>query len=355
MPKKAPIPNCSDDVRQKLSELSSSRISEARLVERAKMVICLLEGKSITATAEKFDVRPNTVIDLRRRFENNGIDGLFDRPRSGKPPEYPKEFRDSVLKLLEEDPPDGLATWDGPAVAKRLNSSPDAVWRVLRKEGICLQRQRSWCVSTDPEFAVKAADVIGLYLNPPQNALVLSLDEKPSMQAIERKTGYVRTDNGKIVRGLKSTYKRHGTLNLFAALEVATGAIHTKTTQYKKRVDFLEFMDDLVSEITPEKEIHVIMDNYCIHKKNDAWLMAHPNVHFHYTPTSASWLNQVEIWFGIMSRKVLRGGSFKSQDALRVAIEAFVKAYGPTAKPFEWRKREVKGSQLRNTIVNLCN
>jgi transposase len=355
MPKKAPIPNCTDDVKQKLYELSSSRISEARLVERAKIIVSLLEGKSVTKTAVKFDVRPNTVIDIRRRFEGNGIKGLFDRPRSGKPPEYGKDFRDSVLKILEETPPDGLSTWDGPSVAKRLNSSADAVWRVLRKEGICLQRQRSWCVSTDPEFAVKAADVVGLYLNPPENALVLSIDEKPSMQAIERKTGYVMTDNGKIVRGMKSTYKRHGTLNLFAALEVATGAIHTKTTQYKKRVDFIEFMDDLLSEVPPDKEFHVIMDNYCIHKKNDAWLLAHPNVNFHFTPTSASWLNQVEIWFGIMSRKVLRGGSFKSKEELKSAIEAFVKAYGPSAKPFVWRKREVKGSQLRNTIVNLCN
>jgi len=355
MSKKAPIPNCTDDIKKKLYDLSGSRTSEDRLVERAKMLVCLLEGMSVLATAEKFDVRSNTVIDLRKRFEQHGIAGLFDRPRSGKPRVYPQNFGDSVLKLLEEDPPDGLSSWNGPAIAHRLNSSPDAVWRVLRKEGICLQRQRSWCVSTDPEFAVKAADVIGLYLNPPENALVLSLDEKPSMQAIERKTGYVVTDNGKIVRGLKSTYKRHGTLNLFAALEVATGAIHTKTTQYKKRVDFLRFMDDIISETSPEKEIHVILDNYCIHKKNDAWLMEHPNVHFHFTPTSASWLNQVEIWFGIMSRKVLRGGSFKSQDDLRIAIEAFVKAYGPTAKPFRWRKREVKGSQLRNTIVNLCN
>jgi len=355
MPKRAPVPTCTADVKQKLYEYSSSRTSEARLVERAKIIISLMDGNSIVATANKFDIRPNTVIDLRRRFEQNGIDGLFDRPRSGKPPEYGKDFRDSVLKLLESDPPDGLATWDGPTVAKRLNSSADAVWRVLRKEGICLQRQRSWCVSTDPEFAVKAADVVGLYLNPPENALVLSIDEKPSMQAIERKTGYVMTDSGKIVRGLKSTYKRHGTLNLFAALEVATGAIHTKTTEYKKRVDFLEFMDDLVFDVAPEKTIHVIMDNYCIHKKNDAWLATHPNVHFHFTPTSASWLNQVEIWFGIMSRKVLRGGDFKSKDELKSAIEAFVKTYGPNAKPFVWRKREVKGSQLRNTIVNLCN
>jgi transposase len=236
-----------------------------------------------------------------------------------------------------------------------MNTSVHAVWRLLRKEGICLSRQRSWCVSTDPEFSAKAADIIGLYLNPPEKALVLSVDEKPSIQALERATGYVQTDDGKIVRGFRNTYKRHGTLNLFAALRVATGAICTKTTARKRRVEFLEFMDEVMANVPQDREIHVILDNYCIHKKNDAWLAAHPNVRFHFTPTSASWLNQIEIWFGILTRKALRGGSFDSTTALREAIEAFIAAYGPTAKPFIWRKREVKGSQLRNTIANLCN
>lgn len=193
----------------------------------------------------------------------------------------------------------------------------------------------------------------GLYLNPPQNALVLSVDEKPSIQALERATGYVQTDNGKIVRAFRSTYKRHGTLNLFAALEVATGAVRTRITHKKRRIEFLEFMDQVLSDLPAAKEIHVILDNYCIHKRNEAWLTAHPNVSFHFTPTSASWLNQVEIWFGILSRKALRGASFRNQDQLRQAIEEFVETYGPTAQPFLWRKREVKGSQLRNTIVNL--
>lgn len=328
---------------------------ETRLVERAQMILMCLQGESVSAIAENLDVRPNTVIDWRRRFEQEGLAGLQDRPRSGKPAVYTEEFRNKVLATLELPPPSGQAQWDGPAVAKHLKSSVHAVWRVLRKEGICLSRQRSWCVSTDPEFSAKAADVVGLYLNPPENALVLSVDEKPSIQALERATGYVETDNGKIVRGFKSTYKRHGTLNLFAALEVATGAIHTQTTQHKRRVEFLEFMDHVLSELPAGKEIHVIMDNYCIHKRNDDWLAAHPNVFFHFTPTSASWLNQVEIWFGIFSRKALRGASFRTQEQLRQAIEAFVAAYGPTAKPFVWRKREVKGSQLKNTIVNLRN
>jgi transposase len=328
---------------------------EARLVERARIVLGCLEGKPVSAIAESLQVRPNTVIDWRRRFKAEGIAGLQDRPRPGKPPRYTGEFRKQVLSALEQPPPQGQAVWDGPALAKHLKTSVHAVWRVLRKEGICLARQRSWCVSTDPEFTAKAADMVGLYWNPPENAWVLSVDEKPSLQALERKTGYVETDNGKIVRGFQSTYQRHGTLNLLAALEVATGAIHTQTTAKKRRVEFLEFMDRLLADLPSGKEIHLLLDHYCIHKKKDAWLAAHPDVFFHFTPTSASWLNQVEVWFGILRRKALRGASFQNVEPLRKAIGEFIAAYGPEAKPFVWRKREVKGSQLRNTIVNLRN
>ena len=151
-------------------------------------------------------------------------------------------------------------------MAAKLNGSVHAVWRVLRKEGICLQRQRSWCVSTDKEFAAKAANIVGLYLNPPENALVISVDEKPSIQALERATGYVETDNSKIVRGCKSTYKRHGTLNLFAALQVATGLIQTSTTTLKRREEFLQFMDQIVADTPVDRHLHVVLDNYCTHK-----------------------------------------------------------------------------------------
>ncbi len=355
MPRRAKTITCSPKEREAVERLAVSRTDEACIVERAKMIVGCLNGELVKDIAKRLNVRPNTVINWRQRFECKGIDGLRDRPRSGKPVTYGADFRKKVLDLLESPPPPGQACWDGPAVAKQLNTSVHAVWRLLRKEGICLSRQRSWCVSTDPQFAAKAADIIGLYLNPPENALVVSVDEKPSIQALERRTGYVQTSNGKIVRGYKSTYKRHGTLNLFAALEVATGAIHGKMTERKRRVEFLEFMDKLVAQWPTDKEIHVILDNYCIHKKCDAWLEAHPNVFFHFTPTSASWLNQVEIWFGIFSRKALRGASFKNITELREAIEAYIAAYGPNAKPFVWRKREVKGSQLRNTITNLRN
>ena len=220
----------------------------------------------------------------------------------------------------------GMSHWDGPAVAERLNASVHAVWRVLRREGIYLQRRRSWCVSTDKEFAPKAAEVVGLYLNPPLNAVVLSVDEKPTIQAIERASGYVETDSGKVVRALKSTYKRHGTLNLFAALEVGTGQVHTKFTEYKKREDFRSFLDGVLADQPQDKEIHVILDNYSTHKRNDDWLAKFEGrVQFHFTPTSASWLNQIEIVFSLLQRKTLNGGSFKTKDQLREAIEAFLR------------------------------
>ena len=347
--------SCSAEQRTELINLARSRSAEARLVERARMVLACLDGKRNTDVAHALGVRPNTVGLWRTRFAAQGMAGLRDQPRPGKKPKYGVELRLRLLRQLEVPPPPGLAGWDGGTLAAALGVSKAAVWRALRKDGIQLRRHRSWCVSTDPQFAAKAADIIGLYLNPPEKALVLSVDEKPSIQALERATGYVQTSSGKIVQGLKSTDKRHGTVNLFAALEVATGVIRGKTTPTKKRVDFQAFLSEIIADQPPDRQIHVILDNYCTHKKNETWLAAHPNVMFHFTPTSASWLNQVEIWFGIFTRKALCGASFHSAEQLTQAIRDFTAAYNERAAPFVWRKREVKGSQLRHTIVNLCN
>lgn len=346
---------CDEQELKLLKALSDGRKVEKRLSERAKIILLANQKKLNEQIAEELETTEVTVSKWRRRFSQKRIDGLYDAARSGKPKKYDEKIRDEVLSLLEQPPPKGQANWDGGAIAKRLLISDDAAWRILRKEGIQLQRMRSWCVSTDKEFASKSADVIGLYLNPPEKALVLSVDEKPSIQALERRTGYVETSSGKLVKGLQSTYKRNGTLNLFAALNIATGYVKTKTTETKKRQDFQTFLENVLHDVSGEQEVHIILDNYCTHKKNDAWLKEHPNVCFHYTPTSASWLNQVEIWFGILTRKALRGASFSSAQQLKLAIEEFVEAYHKNAKPFVWRKREVKGSQLRNTIKNLCN
>lgn len=347
--------SCTAEVMSELERLSRSRSGQVRMAARARIVLACLSGKRNDEVAAQMGLRPNTVGQWRRRFAERGLAGLRDAPRPGKPAKYGAQLRDRLLAQLELPPPEGMASWDGRSLAKALSVSDDAVWRVLRKEGIQLRRRRSWCVSTDPEFAAKAADVMGLYLNPPHNALVLSVDEKPSIQALERARGYVHTSSGKIVQGMNSTYKRDGTVNLFAALEVATGVIRGKTTQTKKRADFQAFMDDIVAEQPADRQIHVILDNLNTHKNNDDWRAAHPNVTFHFTPTSASWLNQVEIWFGIFQRKTLNNASFKSIEQLSQAIHAFTTAYNENAAPFVWRKREVRGAQLRNTIVKLRN
>ena len=356
MPRHAPELHCSEQDRQQLMTWSNSLTEQARVVLRAKIVLACLEGTETQQVAHDLNVSIPTVSKWRARFALFGLRGLLDHPRSGKPPTYGIELRNQVLALLEQKPPPGQARWDARSLAQRVGASKYAVWRLLRNEGIYLHRLRTWCVSTDKQFAPKAADIVGLYLNPPLNALVLSVDEKPSMQAKERATGYVETDSGTVVRALKSTYKRHGTLNLFAALEVSTGHVYGKTTERKKREDFRSFLDDVIAELPVDKEIHVILDNYSTHKRNEDWLAKYDGrVVFHFTPTSASWLNQVEIVFSLLERKALRGANFPDKNSLREAIEAFLENTNRNPRRFRWRKREVRGSQLRNTIINLCN
>ena len=198
--------------------------------------------------------------------------------RSGRPATYAQDFRVATLAKLEEEPPAGYAQWDGPLLAAQTGYSKQAIWRFLRSQRICLARKRSWCVSTDPLFAAKAADVVGLYLAPPENALVICVDEKPNIQALERATGHAVSSDRKLVRALESTYKRNGTLNLFAALEVATGQILGKTIDPAKKTKkgFLEFMDELLLELPESGEYHVVMDNHSIHKRHERWLDEHP-------------------------------------------------------------------------------
>lgn len=343
-----------EEIIKTLKKWVCSHTTEYRLHFRAKIILECLKNKTNLQVADKLHISRFTVSKWRRRFHKEGLKGLYDEPRSGKPKYYDHDFKNKLLKTLETPPPKGCASWGGVELAKKLKASPDAIWRVLKKEGIQLQRSRSWCISTDKEFTTKSADIIGLYLNPPENALVICVDEKPGIQALERSRGYVETSSGKIVQGLKSTYKRNGTLNLFAALNVATGEVKARTTTRKTREDFQGFLNKVVNG-QENKEIHIILDNYCTHKKNEEWLKSNPNVFFHFTPTSASWLNQVEIWFGILTRKALKNASFTSVVQLKKAIEDFIEVYHETAKPFVWRKREVKGSQLKNTIINLCN
>jgi len=343
------------DDRATLESWIRATTTEQRLVLRARIILALALGQTNREVADALSVRPATVSKWRTRFGREGLGGLMDAPRSGKPATYSETAERRVLAELDESPPPGYARWNGALLAKALGDvSAAQVWRILRRHGISLERRRSWCVSTDPEFDKKAADVAGLYLDPPENAVILCVDEKPHIQALERAQGWLTLPDGRSLKGFSSRYRRHGTTTLFAALEVATGLVKSGHYKRRRRVEFLSFMNQVVADY-PEREIHVILDNLNTHKpKRGLWLARHPQVHFHFTPTHASWLNQVEVWFSVLTRSALRGASFTSPQQVRDAIETFVAAYNPTAEPFQWRKREVTNTPLKKKYAELC-
>jgi len=329
--------------------------TEQRLVTRARIILALAQGCTNKQVARRLELRAATVSKWRGRFAQEGPAGLSDEPRSGKPPTYTRETEMRVLSTLDTPPPEGYAQWNGSLVAAALGDvSRSQVWRILRVHGISLQRRRSWCVSTDPQFAEKAADVVGLYLDPPDNAVVICVDEKPHIQALERAQGWLRLPDGRALTGFSHEYKRHGTTTLFAALTVATGMVKAGHYKRRRRVELLDFMNGVVAEY-PGREIHVILDNLSTHKpKRDMWLARHRNVHLHYTPTHASWLNQIEVWFSILSRAALKSGSFTAPKEVREAIDAFVTVYNENAHPFEWRKAEVHPTTPKPKYADLC-
>lgn len=344
----------STDERKILLSWRRAGTTERRLADRAEIILEAAERKTNRAIAARLGTRPARVSKWRTRFARARLAGLTDAPRAGAPPRYDRRTARRILAMLDTPPPSGWARWNGRLLAVALGDvSKHQVWRVLRRHQIALQRRRSWCVSTDPAFTAKAAAIVGLYLDPPENALVLCVDEKPSIQALERAQGWLRLPNGQALTGFSHRYTRHGTTTLFAALEVATGLVTTGHYRRRRRVEFLDFMNTLVAAY-PAQELHVILDNLSTHKpKRDQWLRRHPRVHVHYTPTAASWLNQVECWFSILSRSALRGASFTSPQQLRAAIDQFVQVYNATAAPFEWTKREVRPSPLAQRYADL--
>lgn len=330
--------------------------TEQRMVQRSRIILMAAKGMRTDAIAEDLSIRTATVSKWRTRFAKDGLQGLEDAPRSGRRRKYDETTERRILAKLDDPVPDGETVWTARLIVKELGDvSIHHVWRIFRKHGIHLQRRHSWCISTDPEFATKAADVVGLYLASPENAVVLCVDEKPAIQALERAQGYLRLPNGRALTGFSHNYKRHGTTTLFAALEVTTGLIRAGHYNHRRRREFLDFMNGIVSQYPLKQELHVILDNLNTHKpKHDQWLARHKNVHFHFTPTSASWLNQVEVWFSILTRRVLRNGSFTSPRQVREAIDRFLEAYNQDAAPFEWTKQVVHQAPLKKTYAELC-
>jgi transposase len=322
-----------------------------RDVKRARIVLLAAQGRSTRSIAQEVGVQPRIVSNWRRRFADHGLEGLKERRRPGKKPIYGKTTNKRILSLLDRPPPKGYARWTGPLLADALEDvGVQYVWRFLRAQKIDLAGRKSWCESNDPEFAAKAAGLVGLYIAPPENAIVICVDEKPSIQALERAQGYLKLPNGRALTGQSHDYKRHGTSTLFAAFEVATGTVTAAHKQRRRRIEFLEFMNSIVATY-PGKDIHVVLDNLNTHKKNELWLKRHPRVRFHFTPTRASWLNQVENWFSILQGQSLTGASFTSVAQLRKHIDDFIESYNKKAEPFVWTKtkvhqRRVKGRRI---------
>ena len=352
----AAVIRLSDEERNELESWVRKGTMEQRMVQRARIVLESAAGRMTKEIARTLNLRVATVSQWRNRFFQKRMDGLQDAPRPGKAAKYNRETEKRILDRLDIAPPEGYTTWTGRLLAQSLGDvSSHYIWRILKKHGIHLQRRHSWCVSTDPEFAQKAADIVGLYLNPPENAMVISIDEKPAIQALERAQGWLRLPGGQALRGFSHEYKRHGTTTLFAALEVATGMVRVGHYLRRRRREFLEIMNQVAAQY-PDQELHVILDNLKTHKpKHDRWLVKHPQIHFHYTPTHASWLNQVECWFSILWRQALRGLNSTSARNLRKAIDSFIDVYSQNAHPFEWTKHLVHPAQLKHKYADLCN
>ena len=352
IPKAAEVRITPED-RAVLEAVVRAPTSEQREVMRARVVLLAGEGRSTRSIARTVGTMPRTVSTWRGRYAREGLAGLADRPRPGPRRKYGAETGRRILAVLERPPPAGFARWTGPLIAAELGDVHEQqVWRFLRAQRIDLDGRKSWCESNDAEFAAKAADIVGLYLAPPENAIVICVDEKPSIQALERAQGYLRLPNGRALTGHSHDYTRHGTTTLFAALEVATGKLIAAHKSRRRRIEFLDFMNGIVPAHA-DKDIHVVLDNLKTHKpKCDRWLKRHPNVHFHFTPTRASWLNQVEIWFSILAGKSLRGASFTSLAQLRKHIDDFIEAYNAKATPFVWTKSEVHQKRFKGRRIS---
>ena len=331
--------------RERLTSLTRSSSVRAGLAQRARIVLLAAEGISNTAIAEKVGVTRQTVVSWRARYESRGIAGLVDAKRSGRPRQV--DHRAIVAATLRPPPKKlGVRHWSSRLLAERLGLGNATVARAWRNYGVQPWRSETFKFSTDPQLVAKVIDVVGLYLAPPENAIVLSIDEKSQIQALDRTQKMLPMRPGFPERRTHD-YVRHGTSTLFAALEVATGRVTAACKPRHRHQEFLAFLKQVaraypadVDEQGRPIELHLIMDNYATHKRVEVrdWLAANPRIHVHFTPTPGSWLNLVEVWFGIIDRQAIRRGVFGSVKDLNAKIRAFIDGWNDRAHPFVWTK-----------------
>jgi transposase len=311
--------------RRSLERLLAKPSAHAGHARRARVVMLIADGVSGGEVAKRVGLTAVQVSRIRRRFAESGVPGLAERQRSGrKDHAVSAETVEQIVQIALSPPPAGRNRWTTRLLARRFSLTSATISKVLRANGLKPHLVRTYKVSRDPAFAEKVKDVVGLYLNPPENAIVLSVDEKTSIQALERTQLPLPLRQGRAARHTHD-YKRHGVLDLYAALNIATGVVAHACTDTHAAADFLGFMKRVAREY-PKRELHFVLDNSSTHSTPEivSWLAKNPRLHFHYTPTSASWLNQVEGFFGILGKQSLRATEFLSKKQLRDHIEAYI-------------------------------
>jgi len=339
MPRGRPIEPLvlNEDEKVQLHSLAQSRSLPHGLVQRAQIILACAEGEANAAIAKRLRLTNATVGKWRKRYREHGLEGLHDELRAGRPRTHEDERIAEVINTaLQTAPPDGTH-WSVRSMAEHTQVSKSTVQRWFDLFAIQPHRQRHFKLSNDPFFVEKVRDIVGLYLNPPDHAVVLCVDEKTQVQALDRTQPMLPMGLG-YVEGVTHDYVRHGTTTLFAALDIATGAVLSKCKRRHRHQEFLAFLRHIDANVPEQFDVHLIVDNYATHKhaKVKAWLARRPRYHIHYTPTYASWLNQVERWFGLITQKAIRRGSFSSVKELVRKIDQFVEHYNADARPFMW-------------------
>lgn len=327
----------SDEVREQLLSIANSRSLPYSHVRRAKIILMSDQGLTNTAIAPKVGLSISVVGMWRNRFIVQGLMGLYDEPKPGVPRSINDEQIAQLIHKTLKSKPKGATHWTCRSIAKETNISKSTVQRIWSAFNLQPHRQKHFTLSTDPLFVDKVRDIVGLYLDPPDKAMVLCVDEKSQIQALDRSQPVLPMGLG-YVEGVTHQYKRHGTLTLFAALDLATGEVITQCKKRHRHQEYLQFLKHIDANVPEDMDIHLVVDNYATHKHQKVrnWLAVRPRYHVHYTPTYSSWLNQVEIWFNIITQKAIRRGSFNSVKQLTEKIERFVKNYNTNTKPFLW-------------------
>ena len=327
----------SDEVKNQLESMANSRSLPYAHVRRAQIILMSAQGQTNTQIAKQVGLSISMVGLWRKRFINQGLMGLYDQPKPGAPR---KIGDDQVAQLIQKTlnkKPKGSTHWTCRSIAKQTQLSKSTVQRIWRAFNLQPHRQKHFTLSTDPYFVEKVRDIVGLYLNPPDKAMVLCVDEKSQIQALDRTQPVLPMGLG-YLEGITHQYVRHGTTTLFAALDLATGKVIAQCKKRHRHQEFLQFLKHIDAQVPQTLDIHLVVDNYATHKhtKIRNWLAARPRYHIHYTPTYSSWLNQVEIWFNIITQKAIRRGTFRSIKQLTDKIDQFVKNYNSSSQPFSW-------------------